>query len=205
MPQTDSFFYPPTYLRISFTILAFAVPSIKAQTVLLSSTLDSGGGTSTGGAYSLSGTMGQSDASAPSQAGTVSLGGGFWKQFQASLLEGYAAWAAMNVGAGMDASFNGDADGDGLPNGLHYIFGGDGIRMEGAKAITAPPLPVPSDVRLLLRRSTNLMTWDDILEYENGVQVFRWTDLQPTADGKSFTDLSGIHKAFYRYEATQAP
>jgi len=38
----------------------------------------SGGGTSTGGAYALSGTIGQSDASGAMTAGNYSLTGGFW-------------------------------------------------------------------------------------------------------------------------------
>lgn len=42
-------------------------------------TIDGGGGTSSGGAYSLSGTIGQHDASpAPMQGGAFTLVGGFW-------------------------------------------------------------------------------------------------------------------------------
>lgn len=42
------------------------------------STIDGGGGTSTGGPYSLSGTIGQPDAGGPMTGGTYSLIGGFW-------------------------------------------------------------------------------------------------------------------------------
>ena len=43
------------------------------------STLDGGGGTSTGGVYSVSGTIGQPDANAtPMTGGNYSLTGGFW-------------------------------------------------------------------------------------------------------------------------------
>lgn len=41
-------------------------------------TIDAGGGTSTGGPYSLSGTIGQPDAGALMTGGTYSLVGGFW-------------------------------------------------------------------------------------------------------------------------------
>ncbi len=41
-------------------------------------TIDGGGGTSTGGVYSLSGTIGQPDAGGPVTAGSYSLVGGFW-------------------------------------------------------------------------------------------------------------------------------
>jgi hypothetical protein len=41
-------------------------------------TIDGGGGTSTGGVYSVSGTIGQHDASGPMSGGNFSLTGGFW-------------------------------------------------------------------------------------------------------------------------------
>ena len=41
-------------------------------------TIDGGGGTSTGGVYSVSGTIGQSDAGGPMTGGPYSLVGGFW-------------------------------------------------------------------------------------------------------------------------------
>ena len=41
-------------------------------------TIDGGGGTSTGGAYSVSGTIGQPDAGGPITGGNYSLTGGFW-------------------------------------------------------------------------------------------------------------------------------
>ncbi len=44
-------------------------------------TMDGGGGSSTGGVYSLSGTIGQPDAGAPMTGGQYSLTGGFWSQY----------------------------------------------------------------------------------------------------------------------------
>ena len=41
-------------------------------------TVDGGGGTSSGGAYTLSGTIGQADASTPMSGGAYTLTGGFW-------------------------------------------------------------------------------------------------------------------------------
>ncbi len=41
-------------------------------------TIDGGGGTSTGGTFALSGTIGQPDAGGPMTGGTFSLTGGFW-------------------------------------------------------------------------------------------------------------------------------
>ena len=42
------------------------------------STIDGGGGTSTGGVYSVSGTLGQPDAGGPMTNGQYSVTGGFW-------------------------------------------------------------------------------------------------------------------------------
>ena len=42
------------------------------------STIDGGGGTSTGGVYSVSGTIGQHDAGGPMTGGQFTLQGGFW-------------------------------------------------------------------------------------------------------------------------------
>jgi hypothetical protein len=58
--------------------LLVTVGSAYAQTLSLDwSTIDSGGGTSSGGQYTVSGTIGQPDASAMS-GGSFTLQGGFW-------------------------------------------------------------------------------------------------------------------------------
>jgi hypothetical protein len=51
----------------------------SAQTYSIDwSTIDGGGGTSTGGVYSVSGTIGQPDAGGPMTNGQYSVTGGFW-------------------------------------------------------------------------------------------------------------------------------
>jgi hypothetical protein len=53
--------------------------SLLAQYAINWSTIDGGGGTSTGGVYSVSGTVGQPDASQQTMSGgNYSLSGGFW-------------------------------------------------------------------------------------------------------------------------------
>ena len=52
------------------------------------STTDGGGGTSTGGVYSVSGTIGQPDAGGPLTNGPYALTGGFWALPQAVQTEG---------------------------------------------------------------------------------------------------------------------
>lgn len=67
-----------------FLLLGLLVPAIGfAQTYSIDwSTIDGGGGTSTGGVYSVSGTIGQPDASVqPMTGGNFSLTGGFWSLF----------------------------------------------------------------------------------------------------------------------------
>lgn len=54
-------------------------PPAVAQTYSIDwHTIDGGGGTSTGGVYSVSGTIGQPDAGAPMSGGNFSVTGGFW-------------------------------------------------------------------------------------------------------------------------------
>jgi hypothetical protein len=60
-------------------MLLFASP-VAAQYAIPWHTIDGGGGTSTGGVYSLSGTIGQQDAGKMS-GGNFSVTGGFWSLF----------------------------------------------------------------------------------------------------------------------------
>jgi hypothetical protein len=66
-------------LFVAVFLLAMAVPAAQAQTVSINWwSMDSGGGTSTGGLYSVSGTIGQPDAGGPMTNGQYSVVGGFW-------------------------------------------------------------------------------------------------------------------------------
>jgi hypothetical protein len=63
---------------LSVGLLA-AATLVYAQTYSIDwFTIDGGGGTSTGGVYSISGTIGQPDAGGPMTGGNFSLTGGFW-------------------------------------------------------------------------------------------------------------------------------
>jgi len=71
-----------------FVFLALAVPTM-AQTYSIDwSTIDGGGGTSTGGVYSVSGTIGQSDAGPTMSGGNFSVDGGFWSIIAAAQTPG---------------------------------------------------------------------------------------------------------------------
>jgi len=70
-----------TLARIStlLLILFAASSSLRAQSFSIDwFTIDGGGGTSTGGVYSVSGTIGQPDAGGPLTNGQYSATGGFW-------------------------------------------------------------------------------------------------------------------------------
>jgi len=63
-------------------VLCLAAATGLAQSYSLDwSTVDGGGGTSTGGVYSVSGTIGQPDAGPTMSGGNYSVDGGFWSLF----------------------------------------------------------------------------------------------------------------------------
>jgi len=70
------------YLWIAMAASVSLPLAVLAQTPIAFSvnwsTLDGGGGTSTGGVYSVSGTIGQHDAGGPMTNGEYSVTGGFW-------------------------------------------------------------------------------------------------------------------------------
>jgi hypothetical protein len=69
-------------MRIMKILIAFALWLVaaraSAQYTINWYKVSGGGGTSTGGVYSFSGTIGQHDASGPMTGGNFSLTGGFW-------------------------------------------------------------------------------------------------------------------------------
>jgi hypothetical protein len=68
-------------LRLTLLFAALAmlgVVNLQAQYSIDWFTIDGGGGTSTGGVYTVSGTIGQPDAGGPMTNGQYSVTGGFW-------------------------------------------------------------------------------------------------------------------------------
>lgn len=72
--------------RFALSILAAAMcaPAAHAQLQINWSTIDGGGGTSAGGSFTLSGTMGQPDAGVLS-GGSFAVSGGFWAVVQTAV------------------------------------------------------------------------------------------------------------------------
>ena len=66
-------------ILIGLFFISAKVLSVSAQSYSIDwFTIDGGGGTSTGGVYSVSGTIGQPDAGGPMTNGQYSVTGGFW-------------------------------------------------------------------------------------------------------------------------------
>ena len=66
-------------LALGLLLLATAARPANAQSYSIDwSTVDGGGGTSTGGVYSVTGTIGQPDAGSTMSGGNYTLEGGFW-------------------------------------------------------------------------------------------------------------------------------
>src|SRR5687768_9668352 len=64
---------------ISALVLSMLVFSVSGQNYSIDwFTIDGGGGASSGGGYTLNGSIGQADAGAPMTGGNYSLTGGFW-------------------------------------------------------------------------------------------------------------------------------
>jgi len=72
---TSSFRFHASSLVLLLSVFGF---SAQAQYSIDWFTIDGGGGTSTGGVYSVSGTIGQPDAGGPMTNGQYSVTGGFW-------------------------------------------------------------------------------------------------------------------------------
>lgn len=189
-----------TAFALAIVALFLAATPLHAQFAIPSYTIDAGGGTSGGGGFKLTGTIGQPDASAVSSGGNFKVSGGFWAANTNPYSGSYAAWAAANIPAGLDRSFDGDADQDGVPNGLVYIFGDGGAELLAKGVLTAPPTTLPGDVDLVLESSIDLLLWDPVLEITAGIQTLLDPDFS-ILDGE-ITDSSAGVRNFYQYRAT---
>jgi hypothetical protein len=94
----------PAIHALGLTLLSVLLPQLSAlhaQTYSIDwSTIDGGGGTSTGGVYSVSGTIGQPDAGGPMTNGQYSVTGGFWALPQAVQTEGAPALTIAKTAPG---------------------------------------------------------------------------------------------------------
>jgi len=85
-------------MKLSLLSLLIATASASAQYSINWFTLDGGGGQSSGGDYTLTGTIGQPDA-ATSSGGAYTLQGGFWSAFAGVPTEGAPSLRIIRNGA----------------------------------------------------------------------------------------------------------
>lgn len=189
----------PTLTLLAAT-LALSPLALHAQLAIPTHTADGGGGTSSGGTFTLHGTTGQPDAAPTLIGGNFTLTGGFWGGTTSSPGTTYANWAATNLPAGANLSFEGDANLDGISNGLVYVFGQDGAELFDRGILTAPPASLPADIDLALHVSADMTTWTPVLEITAGTI----THLDPSleiVDGQiTHADLGS--RNFYQYRVT---
>ena len=83
-----------------FLALSLLIPAVSfAQTYTVDwYKIAGGGGTSTGGTYQVSGTIGQPDASGPLTGGNYSVTGGFWAMISVVQTEGLPNLVIRHVG-----------------------------------------------------------------------------------------------------------
>jgi hypothetical protein len=100
--QTQAIRRMKSSVRIAALLVGIVAPiGMLAQSYMINWwTIDGGGGTSTGGVYSVRGTIGQPDASKAMTGGNYSLTGGFWA-LHAVQVEGAPYLTIVAAGPGM--------------------------------------------------------------------------------------------------------
>jgi hypothetical protein len=101
------------------------VSSVQAQYTIDKFVIAGGGGTSTGGVYAVTGTIGQPDASGPLGGGTYTLVGGFWALPSAVQTPG-APWLSVEQLAGHNVR-------------IYWPQPATGFVLEQATSLATPP------------------------------------------------------------------
>ena len=87
-------------LLLAATLLLFGTLNLQAQYSIDWFTIDGGGGTSTGGVYTVTGTIGQPYAGGPMTNGQYSVTGGFWAMPTAIQVVGAPTLKIVSAGPG---------------------------------------------------------------------------------------------------------
>jgi hypothetical protein len=105
-------------------------------------TIDGGGGTSTGGVYSVSGTLGQADAGEAS-GGNYSLIGGFWGAIQTPVSVGSVIIKVWVVGGQIRLRFTG------TPGRIYYVERAYSVTGPWPDRLTAITMPIDGVVEFV--------------------------------------------------------
>lgn len=117
---------------------------------------------------------------------------------------GFDLWASQNIPSGRDRSFNGDWNGDGIRNGIAYVFGNTPVSPTGKGKIPVPP-SIPADVNVYLDRSLTLDSWTlDRVRWVNGAAP-TFANANWTIAAGEVVDSSNPSggKSFYRYRVVR--
>mgnify|MGYP001344811902 CR=1 FL=1 len=115
------------------------------------------------------------------------------------LAPGYGLWASTNIPAGQDASFSGDANGDGISNGMAYVFGTTRINMRALGIVNAPPAVLPADINLYLDYTEDLAFWLPVGSWVNGGAPIFLDGVSLNGNDIVDTYVAPRGKAWYRY------
>ena len=153
--------------------------------------------------YNLTNTAGTIRARGRTAAGYLSGSGGqIEQQVPFNFLTGFALWAFTNIPSGQNTTFTSDANGDGLSNGLTYIFGTAPIRFTSPGRIPAPAT-IPADVDVYCERTTTFAAngWTPVASWVNGAAPVLASGV--TLVSGEVRDSFPGPRASYRYRALQ--
>ena len=125
----------------TFGLLALAGMKASAQFTIDSFTID-GGGTSTGGAFALSGTIGQPDAGTMS-GGNYSLAGGFWGVSPTPPPVGSVIIKVCVVGSEVRLRFTG------IPGRIYYVERAHSVTGPWPETLAAITMPIDGVVEFV--------------------------------------------------------
>lgn len=117
---------------VGFLMTLACAASARAQLDISWYTIDGGGGTSTGGGYSISGTIGQPDAGVVLTGGMFEINGGFWPTANVCFCPG-------------DLNGDGQKDGRDIQQFLSCVLSGDNCScadVDQANGVTLADVPV---------------------------------------------------------------
>jgi hypothetical protein len=112
-------------------------------------------------------------------------------------LRSFAIWAAENIPAGEDTSFNGTIENGLIPNGIRYAFDNAAIEHPAPGVIKAPS-DVPADVVVVLEYTEDLKPWTPAVTWTNGIPVIA-NPANVSIENGFVTQTMTSPKGFWRY------
>ena len=175
----------------------------SADFSLTSSGVSSGGGKSSGGLFSVIGSAGKVTISTKQNGGSFEVKTG--SESQLELASGYERWLVRELGGASPSvqDFAAVTGTDGIPNGVKYVFGNQGVNVFGEHGLSDPPEFVKKDVELSLQFTSDFISWTTILRYRDG--QINFVDPSVSIANGEITHANNLPTVFYRYGITKTP